>query len=126
MGALMHFYAVRAGEALREGARAAADFSLHIGDDELDELLAAACEHARVERIAWSAAAEPLSDSAHKMTPAFVELFAGLAAGAFVQAARPWLGRALTPDFERAIGELIDTCRRARDERLDVVFIVSP
>jgi hypothetical protein len=76
MGILMNFYAGRAAAIVsaieaegdpREVASAAADFSLHIGYDELDEMLAAACERQKRERITWDVAAqhdEPLSDDA--------------------------------------------------------------
>ena len=138
MGVLMNFYAgqadkivslIETGDDLDQGVSASADFSLHIDEDALDEMLAAACEHKQRDRIDWHEAVsadEPISDSAFKMSPAFVELFAGLSAQDFVPAARPWLGQILTPDFEKAIGELIDVCRCAKSEKLDVVFVVSP
>jgi hypothetical protein len=139
MSVLMNFYATQADkivDAIESGddldsnqlVRATADFSLHIGEDALDEMLAAACEHKKTERIAWEDAVgadDPLAESAFKMSPAFIELFASLSANDFVPTLRPWLGQTLTPDFEKAISELIDVCRCARSEGLDVVFACS-
>ena len=110
---------------LSEVVRATADFSLHIGEDALDEMLAAACEHVKTGRIAWEDAVgadEPIADSVFTMSPAFVEVFASLSAVTFVPTLRPWLGETLTPDFENAVGDLIEVCKCAKVEQLDVIF----
>lgn len=104
-----------------------ADFSLHLDFDALDELVAAACEVKQREPFTFDEAmGEQLSGTLSVMSGGFVDLFASLEPASFLEAARPWLGDALTPDFRSAIEALITLCRNAKARSLAVVFFVSP
>lgn len=145
MGNRMEFYAgdARALVAAFEADRAAdlrtvagvcgqVDFSLHLDPDNMDELLAAACEAAAIDRLGWwdDALKNPCGGDEDASWLAAVDsnvvnVFAALDLATFLPKARPWLGTTLTPDFERATGALIELCKVAVRGGAGVVFTWS-